>query len=116
MQMPEIPGYEYTGEYRKVEPGEISVNLDNAAEMVKYRTAYAYPILRKTEKWVPVTLAKAAELLVTQKLFMWKSAGHFNAPYRGKIAQITWIDDDRYCVTLQCGRRTDLDNLLVLAE
>jgi hypothetical protein len=67
MQMPKVEGHEYTGEYRQVQIGEISVyNPDGTPRVWPFPSTGEYPILRKVEIWKPLTLEKAVEFMVNR--------------------------------------------------
>ena len=60
MKMPKIEGYEYTGEWRSVAAGEISV-YNGEPRVWSSRSSGEYPILRKAEVWKPLTLEVAMD-------------------------------------------------------
>ena len=78
MQMPKIEGYEYTGEYRQAEAGEISVyDINGIPKVWPFESTGQYPILRKLEIWKPLTLGKAVEFManrtpVTMRYVNWQ--------------------------------------------
>jgi hypothetical protein len=47
LDLPDIEGYEYTGEYRIAEPMEYFMEELQAARLSEYRTDSEYPILKK---------------------------------------------------------------------
>lgn len=119
MQMPEVPGYEYTGEYRQFKIGEYVADGDIVRQM-DYNSLAQYPILRKIQKWKAVTVQEISELLSTQEVFTWKTVRGLNTVAsdvrQGKVAQITWVAPAFYSITFQSGHRADLNDLRILEK
>jgi hypothetical protein len=63
LDLPEIEGYEYTGEYRIAEPMEYFMEELQAARLSEYRTDSEYPILKKkAPKYKTTTVDTGREL------------------------------------------------------
>jgi hypothetical protein len=73
--MPEVEGYEYTGEFRKIVDGELYLNDG----MVRHgRTCGQYPVLRKIDRWRSATVEDAIRALqgIRIEARFWDSALH----------------------------------------
>jgi hypothetical protein len=56
IELPELEGFEYTGEYRPVMSGEYFLNSNNKPEFASSSYVSNYHILKPVEKWIVPTL------------------------------------------------------------
>lgn len=76
MKMPKIDGYEYTGEFRKANPGDCYYcNIDRGVKQTSIASRFEKIILRKVENWKPLTLEKAVEFYASGNSITWRFAG-----------------------------------------
>ena len=92
MKMPKIEGYEYTGEWRSVEPGEASV-YNGEVRVWSFRSSGEYPVLRKVENWKPLHSGQACYFGENQKqikLKIWNVDHSIYTVVEGKIVDIVF--------------------------
>jgi hypothetical protein len=56
IELPELEGYEYTGEYREVAANEYYLDVFGEAKKAEADVYEPYPILKPVEKWIVPTL------------------------------------------------------------
>lgn len=85
IELPELEGFEYTGEYRPVMPGEYFLNSNNKPELTSSSYVSNYHILKPVEKWIVPTLEYMRD--------NYKWGETVEARFRDSCSQ-NWIDDE----------------------
>jgi hypothetical protein len=93
IDLPEIEGFEYTGEYRKIKNGDWFLNED-LKPIRSSCTGDVFPILKPVEKWIVPTLE------YMQENYKWGEGAEARVrDYSNDV----WRDDSLYAISERSG-------------